>query len=379
VWASVKSGDDLRRRSSGDGSAGVVNYGGASHEESLFLELGVEHTLVFVVFASGMLLFNLGFRATLMFWLLASKATSAMVVLPLMRWARATLVDYGFLWSDGDGGTVDCYCLGVLSGLEIASTITPMGLALWWVIVRNTASYAWVLQNLLGCCLCVTFLSTIRLPSIKVATFLLCLAFLLDISLVFLSAQESVMVKVATGGEITQDPSFCEKYPTSDGCQVESLPMVLELPRLWDYTGGYVMLGLGHIIIPGLLLSFAHRYDLSVGLPWGKGYFVFMVAGYAVGLLMANMAVYVLAMGQPALLYLLPCTLGLFLFLSYNDGPLRMMWDGPPSLSTEHWRAVTFYRAVMVTETGTPSLDRGWGTSDNISGGRGGGGAIGLG
>ena len=40
--------------------------------------------------------------------------------------------------------------------------------------------------------------------------------------------------------------------------------MLLELPRLWDYTGGYAMLGLGDIVIPGLLLSFAHRYDLSV-------------------------------------------------------------------------------------------------------------------
>lgn len=48
--------------------------------------------------------------------------------------------------------------------------------------------------------------------------------------------------------------------------QVESLPMLLELPRLWDYTGGYAMLGLGDIVIPGLLLSFAHRYDLSVSI-----------------------------------------------------------------------------------------------------------------
>lgn len=40
--------------------------------------------------------------------------------------------------------------------------------------------------------------------------------------------------------------------------------MLLELPRLWDYTGGYAMLGLGDIVIPGLLLSFAHRYDISV-------------------------------------------------------------------------------------------------------------------
>lgn len=40
--------------------------------------------------------------------------------------------------------------------------------------------------------------------------------------------------------------------------------MLLEIPRLFDYTGGYAMLGLGDIVIPGLLLSFAHRFDVSV-------------------------------------------------------------------------------------------------------------------
>lgn len=67
------------------------------------MELGVGHTLAFVVFASGMLLllfyFNLDLGVTLMFCLSACTATSAIAVLPLMRWARATLVDYGFLWS----------------------------------------------------------------------------------------------------------------------------------------------------------------------------------------------------------------------------------------------------------------------------------------
>lgn len=36
----------------------------------------------------------------------------------------------------------------------------------------------------------------------------------------------------------------------------------------------------------------------QVGLPLRRGYFIFMAAGYAVGLLMANMAVYVMGMGQ---------------------------------------------------------------------------------
>lgn len=72
----------------------------------------------------------------------------------------------------------------------------------------------------------------------QVATFLLCLAFLYDIFWVFISPQlfgESVMVKVATGGEITQDPSFCEKYPTTSGCQVRFYRMLI---LFWGGTKG---------------------------------------------------------------------------------------------------------------------------------------------
>lgn len=56
------------------------------------------------------------------------------------------LIDCLMTTPDGDGGVVDCACFGMLSGLEIASTATSLALALWWLIVRNTASYAWVLQ-----------------------------------------------------------------------------------------------------------------------------------------------------------------------------------------------------------------------------------------
>ena len=36
--------------------------------------------------------------------------------------------------------------------------------------------------------------------------------------------------------------------------------MLLLLPRIDDYTGGYTMLGLGDIVLPGLLVAFAARY-----------------------------------------------------------------------------------------------------------------------
>ena len=57
------------------------------------------------------------------------------------------------------------------------------------------------------------------------------------------------------------------------------------------------------------------------------------VIGYSIGLMMANVAVYVMDMGQPALLYLVPCTLGVFCAVSHREGTLPMMWRGPPSLN----------------------------------------------
>ena len=57
------------------------------------------------------------------------------------------------------------------------------------------------------------------------------------------------------------------------------------------------------------------------------------VIGYSIGLMMANVAVYVMDMGQPALLYLVPCTLGVFCAVAHREGKFQMMWAGPPSLN----------------------------------------------
>ena len=109
--------------------------------------------------------------------------------------------------------------------------------------------------------------------------------------------------------------------------------------------------------MPGLLLSFAARFDAakslvgisSGGQPSGviectgngggflgsvsKGpYFVPLIIAYAIGLMMANVAVYVMEMGQPALLYLVPCTLGTMAYLGWKRRDLRALWDGPKVL-----------------------------------------------
>lgn len=65
------------------------------------------------------------------------------------------------------------------------------------------ASYAWVLQDILGISFCISLIRSIRLPNLKVCTILLVLLLIYDIFFVFItplfSAGKSVMVEVATG------------------------------------------------------------------------------------------------------------------------------------------------------------------------------------
>lgn len=186
------------------------------------------------------------------------------------------------------------------------------------------------------------------------------------------------MITVATsGGPPTADPSWCEKYPTDKGCVGgDPLPMLFTIPRVFDYQGGSSLLGLGDIVLPGLLLSFAARFDAAksmLGTLGGgngrsqtavcpdnggccrrrlanPGYFPFAVSSYAVGLLMANAAVYLMDTGQPALLYLVPCSLGTVTFLGWQRSELGDLWTGPVVIRTAD--DILFGQQTPVTSRG---------------------------
>ena len=126
--------------------------------------------------------------------------------------------------------------------------------------------------------------------------------------------------------------------------------MLFSIPKIGDYQGGSSLLGLGDIVMPGLLLSFAIRYD------WAKlllkendggssddetaskdrrrngGYWGYVCVMYGVGLMMANVAVYAMKQGQPALLYLVPCTLGIIIYLGWKRGELGELYRGPTAI-----------------------------------------------
>eukprot|EP00978_Attheya_sp_CCMP212_P019055 scaffold52910_cov62-Attheya_sp.AAC.1 len=163
--------------------------------------------------------------------------------------------------------------------------------------------------------------------------------------------------------------------------------MLLTIPRINDYRGGAALLGLGDIVLPGLLISFAARLDAAKALvqtcnlavinargnnpttdataldtttihSWYKGYFYPLVLAYFVGLLGANLGVYFMNQGQPALLYLVPACLGTMLILgsSWYHNELADLWKGPPAIQTADrvLQAMRFNNSRRTLTTATP-------------------------
>lgn len=188
---------------------------------------------------------------------------------------------------------------------------------------HQQSTYAWIGQDILGICLMIAVLQTAQLPNIKVASALLVSAFLYDIFWVFLSPfifKESVMIAVARG-------------ENSGG---DAIPMLLRIPRFFDPWGGYDMIGFGDIIFPGLLVSFSFRFDKENKKGKLNGYFFWISFGYAFGLFLTYLGLYLMnGHGQPALLYLVPCTLGLTVILGCTRGELGLLWNNQNPKSSD--------------------------------------------
>ncbi|CAK8540517.1 unnamed protein product [Lathyrus sativus] len=227
-------------------------------------------------------------------------------------------------WQNCGQKTLNVPLFGEISIFSLLVFLFCVAFAIFWAAIRRE-SYSWIGQDILGICLMITVLQLAQLPNIKVATVLLSSAFAYDIFWVFISPlifNESVMIAVARG----------------DKAGGESIPMLLKFPRLFDAWGGYDMIGFGDIIFPGLLVSFAHRFDKDNKKGALNGYFLWMVIGYGIGLIFTYLGLYLMdGNGQPALLYLVPCTLGVFIILGLIRGELKSLWNygTDSSLSTE--------------------------------------------
>lgn len=107
--------------------------------------------------------------------------------------------------------------------------------------------------------------------------------------------------------------------------------MVLKVPRLNTSPLAlcdrpFSLLGFGDILVPGLLVAYCHRFDIQV--QSSRIYFVACTIAYGIGLLVTFMALALMQRGQPALLYLVPCTLTTSGALALWRRELGMFWTG---------------------------------------------------
>lgn len=249
--------------------------------------------------------------------------------------------------------------IGPVNAAYAVSYSVSFSLIVTWIVTRHS-DWAYILQDGFGICLCCMFLLQLRLSTLKTCATALSAFFCYDIFMVFITPYlfgSSVMIDVATAGQpqpVANQACYCRLNPTDVlTCGPgERMPILLMLPRMNDWRGGYSMLGLGDIVIPGLLLSYCLRWDYDSARGLGArgangldnnaggavvammmkgklmGYWPVAVIGYVLGLACANMAVSLMQMGQPALLYLVPCTLIPVMMLAHSRGELPAMWQG---------------------------------------------------
>ncbi|KAH7365457.1 hypothetical protein KP509_18G029200 [Ceratopteris richardii] len=243
-------------------------------------------------------------------------------------------------------------CRWQLSRSQFFLALMSAGVVAGWLISGH-----WILNNILGISICIAFVSHVRLPNIKICALLLACLFVYDIFWVFFSEQffgANVMVSVAMqqASNPVHTVASSLKLP---GFQTVTkkleLPVKLVFPR--NLLGGnipsmsgieFMMLGLGDMAIPGMLLALVLCFDNRISKVYGsetspslkhRTYHWYALWGYALGLIAALAAGVLMHAPQPALLYLVPSTLGPVMFLAWVRNELHELWNGPRPVINE--------------------------------------------
>lgn len=216
--------------------------------------------------------------------------------------------------------------VGAISYLTLAVTPFCITFAVFWAVYRDK-SFSWIGQDILGITLIITVLQIVHVSNLKVGTVLLSCSLLYDLFWVFVSKKffkESVMIVVARGDRSGED----------------GIPMLLKFPRILDPWGGYSIIGFGDILLPGMLVAFSLRYDWLAKKTLVSGYFLWAMLAYGFGLLITYVALNLMdGHGQPALLYIVPFTLGTIIALAQKRGELKILWkSGEPERFCPHIR-----------------------------------------
>uniref|UniRef100_A0A8B9DNT0 Signal peptide peptidase-like 2A n=1 Tax=Anser cygnoides TaxID=8845 RepID=A0A8B9DNT0_ANSCY len=173
--------------------------------------------------------------------------------------------------------------------------------AVVWAVFRNEDRWAWILQDILGVAFCLNFIKTLKMPNFKSCVILLGLLLLYDVFFVFITP-------------------FITK-----------LPVVIRVPRL-EYSAAtlcdmpFSLLGFGDIIVPGLLVAYCRRFDVQTSS--SSVYYISCTIAYAVGMVLTFIVLALMKMGQPALLYLVPCTLITSSLVAWRRKEMKKFWKG---------------------------------------------------
>ncbi|KAH0619980.1 hypothetical protein JD844_014461 [Phrynosoma platyrhinos] len=181
-----------------------------------------------------------------------------------------------------------------------------------WAVFRNENRWAWILQDILGIAFCVNFIKTLKMPNFMSCVILLGLLLVYDVFFVFITpyltkSGESIMVEVAAGpfeSSEKNDGNLVEASAERSAPH-EKLPVVIKVPRLEFSTAGlcflpFSLLGFGDIVVPA----------------------------YAAGMVITFLALALMKKGQPALLYLVPCTLITSALVAWYRKEMKKFWNG---------------------------------------------------
>ncbi|KAF9820332.1 hypothetical protein IEO21_01546 [Rhodonia placenta] len=174
----------------------------------------------------------------------------------------------------------------------------------------STTRRSAVLTDILAMSFSHNALSLLKIDSFKTGCVLLSGLFLYDIWWVF---GTEVMVKVATNLDVP-------------------IKIVWAKSLTFSTERGFTMLGLGDIVVPGMFIALALRYDhhrsshKAPGSAYAKPYFTAAVFAYVLGLGTTMFVMHYFKKAQPALLYLSPACILSFLLTSAIRGEFSEAW-----------------------------------------------------
>ncbi|XP_047316275.1 signal peptide peptidase-like [Impatiens glandulifera] len=162
------------------------------------------------------------------------------------------------------------------------------------------SSKHWLANNILGLAFCIQGIEMLSLGSFKTGGILLAGLFVYDIFWVFFTP---VMVSVAK----SFDAPIKLLFPTGDS------------------TRPFSMLGLGDIVIPGIFVALALRFDVSRGKE--SQYFKSAFLGYSVGVVLTIIVMNWFQAAQPALLYIVPSAIGFLAAHCLANGEVKQILE----------------------------------------------------